>query len=86
MKTATEYHYPGNDIYTEKLYSDEGIKKLTEDSKIIRLLEELERKGNNVRGARDEVNALLNYVSSSKKIKEDMVTHLEYLLDCARKS
>lgn len=86
MKTDADYHYPGNDAYTEKLYSDEGIKRLTEDSKIIRLLEELERNGKNVRGARDEVNALLNYVSSSKKIKSDMVTHLEYLLACAKNS
>ncbi|MCS4496263.1 hypothetical protein NXS97_19115 [Pantoea sp. B623] len=86
MKNNTEYHYPGNDSYTEKLYSDEGIKRLSQDSKIVRLLAELESKGNNVAGARDEVNALFNYVSSTKKIKADMVTHLEYLLDCARKS
>lgn len=85
MKNSSEYHYPGSDAYTEKLYSEEGLKGLQNDSKIIRLLEDLERRGNNVAGARDEVNALFNYVSSSRKIKSDMVTHLEYLLDCARK-
>ncbi|WP_210466996.1 hypothetical protein [Pantoea ananatis] len=86
MKKNTEYHYPGNDAYTEKLYSDEGIKRLSQDSKIVRLLEELESKGNNVAGARDEVNALFNYVSSTKKTKDDILTHLEYLLECARKN
>lgn len=86
MKNESQYHYPGNDAYTEKLYSDEGIIRLAQDSKIIRLLEELEKKGNNVGGARDEVNALLNYVSSTKKVKQDMVTHLEYLLACTKKT
>lgn len=85
MKNSGEYHYPSNDAYTEKLYSDEGIRLLSQDSKIIRLLEELERKGNIVGGARDEVNALFNYVSSTKKTKSDMVTHLDYLLECAKK-
>lgn len=86
MKNSSEYHYPGSDAYTEKLYSDEGLKGLKNESKIIQLLEELERRGNNVGGARDEVNALFNYVSASRKMKNDMVTHLEYLLDCAKKS
>nr|WP_154927539.1 hypothetical protein [Pantoea agglomerans] len=86
MKNESQYHYPGSDAYTEKLYSDEGIIRLSHDSKIIRLLEELEKKGNNVGGARDEVNALFNYVSSTKKVKQDMVTHLQYLLECAKKT
>ncbi|EFM18628.1 hypothetical protein [Pantoea sp. aB] len=86
MKNESQYHYPGSDAYTEKLYSDEGIIRLSQDSKIIRLLEELEKKGNNVGGARDEVNALFNYVSSTKKVKQDMVTHLQYLLECAKKT
>lgn len=86
MKNSSEYHYPGSDVYTEKLYSEEGLKSLRHESKIIRLLEELERRGNNVGGARDEVNALFNYVSSTKKMKNDMVMHLEYLLDCAKKA
>lgn len=86
MKNESQYHYPGSDAYTEKLYSDEGIIRLSQDSKIIRLLEELEKKGNNVGGARDEVNALFNYVSSTKKVKQDMVTHLQYLLECAKET
>lgn len=86
MKNSSEYHYPGSDAYIEKLYSDEGLKGLKHESKIIQLLEELERRGNNVGGARDEVNALFNYVTSTKKMKSDMVMHLEYLLDCAKKT
>lgn len=84
MKNSGEYHYPGNDTYTEKLYSIDGLISLDGDSKIIRLLEELEKKGNDVGGARDEVNALLNYVKSSRKVKGEVVTHLEYLLTCAK--
>lgn len=85
MKQSGTYHYPGSDAYTENLYTDDGLKRLASDSKIIRLLEELESRGNNVGGARDEVNALLNYVKDSKKVKGEMVTHLEYLLESARK-
>ncbi|MFW0699017.1 hypothetical protein [Pantoea sp. R13S299] len=86
MKNGTEYHYPSSDAYTENLYSDEGITKLSQDSKIIRLLEELERKGNCVGGARDEVNALFNYVTATKKVKSDMITHLEYMKACIEKT
>lgn len=86
MKNGTEYHYPSSDAYTEKLYIDEGIRRLAQDSKIIRLLEELERHGNNVGGARDEVNALFNYVSASRKVKADMITHLEYMKSCIEKT
>lgn len=86
MKNGSEYHYPSNDAYTEKLYSDEGITRLTQDSRIIRLLEDLERQGNSVGGARDEVNALFNYVSSTKKVKADMITHLEYMKACIEKT
>lgn len=85
MNRNGTYHYPGSDAYTENLYTDEGLKRLESDSKIVRLLEELEAKGNNVGGARDEVNALLNYLKDSRKIKGEMVTHLEYLLRCAKK-
>lgn len=85
MKQSGTYHYPGSDAYTDNLYTDDGLKRLTSDSKIIRLLEELESRGNNVGGARDEVNALLNYVKDSKKVKGEMVTHLEYLLQQAKK-
>lgn len=86
MKPNGTYHYPGSDAYTENLYTDDGLKRLASDSKIIRLLEELELQGNNIGGARDEVNALLNYVKDSRKIKGEMVTHLEYLLSCAKKA
>ncbi|MGL3999857.1 hypothetical protein ACR3LR_08560 [Pantoea eucalypti] len=86
MKNGSEYHYPSSDVYTEKLYSDEGITGLSQDSKIIRLLEELEKKGNSVGGARDEVNALFNYVTSTKKVKADMITHLEYMKSCIEKT
>lgn len=86
MKQNGTYHYPGSDAYTENLYTDEGLKRLESDSKIARLLTELEAQGNNIGGARDEVNALLNYVKNSRKIKGEMVTHLEYLLNCARQS
>lgn len=86
MKQNGTYHYPGSDAYAENLYTDEGLKRLESDSKIVRLLTELESQGNNVGGARDEVNALLNYVKNSRKMKGEMVTHLEYLLSCARKS
>ncbi|CAM8501051.1 hypothetical protein KVG90_21745 [Klebsiella pneumoniae] len=86
MKNGSEYHYPSSDGYTEKLYSDEGITGLSQDSKIIRLLEELERKGNSVGGARDEVNALFNYVTATKKVKADMITHLEYMKSCIEKT
>lgn len=86
MNRNGTYHYPGSDAYTENLYTDEGLKRLESDSKIVRLLEELEAKGNNVGGARDEVNALLNYLKDSRKMKGEMVTHLEYLLKCARRT
>ncbi|MBS6032217.1 MAG: hypothetical protein KIB40_03530 [Pantoea sp.] len=86
MKNGSEYHYPSSDTYTEKLYSDEGITGLSQNSKIIRLLEELERKGNSIGGARDEVNALFNYVSATKKVKADMITHLEYMKACIEKT
>ncbi|EJL90278.1 hypothetical protein [Pantoea sp. GM01] len=85
MKPNGTYHYPGSDAYTENLYTDDGLRRLASDSKIIRLLEELEQRGNNIGGARDEVNALLNYVKDARKIKGEMVTHLEYLLDSAKK-
>lgn len=85
MKPNGTYHYPGSDAYTEKLYTDDGLKRLASDSNIIRLLEELELQGNNIGGARDEVNALLNYVQDARKIKGEMVTHLEYLLNSAKK-
>lgn len=81
MKRNDTYHYPGSDSYTEKLYKKEMLQSLSSDSKIIRLLEELEQRGNNIGGARDEVNALLNYVSHHEKLKKDAVTHLEYLLE-----
>lgn len=86
MKTDADYHYPGNDTYTQNLYSDEGIKKLTQNSRIIELLEDLERRGNNVSGARDEVNALFNYVTSTRKMKSEVLTHLAYLKQCVEKS
>lgn len=86
MKNNAEYFYPGNDTYTQNLYSDEGIKKLTQNSRIIELLEELERRGNNVSGARDEVNALFNYVTSTRKMKSEVLTHLAYLKQCVEKS
>ena len=44
MKNGSEYHYPSSDAYTEKLYSDEGITGLSQNSQIIRLLEELEKR------------------------------------------
>lgn len=86
MKNNATFNYPGSDVYTEILYTEEGIKLLESDSKIIQLLTDLESQGNDVGGARDEVNALLNYVKASRKVKSDMVSHLEYLLECARKS
>ena len=86
MKNGSEYHYPSSDAYTEKLYSDEGITGLSQNSQIIRLLEELEKKGNSVGGARDEVNALFNYVSATKKVKADKITHLEYMKACIEKT
>jgi len=86
MKPSGTFHYPGSDAYTENLYTDDGLKRLTSDSKIIRLLEELEAKGNNVGGARDEVNALMNYLKESKKVKGEMVTHLEFLLARAKEN
>ena len=86
MKNGSEYHYPSSDAYTEKLYSDEGITGLSQNSQIIRLLEDLEKKGNSVGGARDEVNALFNYVTATKKVKADMITHLEYMKSCIEKT
>ena len=86
MKHNGTYHYPGSDAYTDILYTDEGLKRLQSESKIVRLLEELEEQGNNVGGARDEVNALLNYVKNSRKFKGELLNHLEYMIKCARKS
>lgn len=86
MTERFDYHYPGSDEYTDKLYSDEGIRLLTQDSKIVKLLEELELRGNNIGGARDEVNALFNYVTSTRKMKSEVLTHLAYLKERVEKA
>jgi len=57
----------------------EGIAKIVKDSKLERLLNELDADGSEIGGAMLELNALVNYVTQNEMVNEEIKTHLQFI-------
>lgn len=79
------YHYPASDAFTEKVHSVEGVNRLTSGSNIEKLLAQMEADGHEVGAAISELKALLNFVTHSKKINSECLTHIDYMRNLLKK-
>lgn len=74
------YSYPATDAFAEKVHTTAGVERLATESNIDRLLQEMERDGYDVSAAVMELKALVNFVTHSKRVRNDSLSHLEYII------
>lgn len=79
------YSYPVTDAFAEKVHTTAGVERLVTESNIDRLLQEMERDGYDVSAAVMELKALVNYVTHSKRLRNDSLSHLEYVIQQLKK-
>lgn len=75
-----EYFYPATDAFVEKVHTTAGVERLATESNIDRLLQEMEKDGYDVSAAVMELKALVNYVTHTKRIRSESLTHLEFII------
>lgn len=73
------YSYPTSKMQEKSINTREGIAKIVKDSKLEKLLNELDTDGSEIGGAMLELNALVNYVTQNEKMKEEIKTHSKFI-------
>ncbi|MBW9430747.1 hypothetical protein FHC77_08315 [Atlantibacter hermannii] len=73
------YNYPTSRMQEKIINTREGIAKIVKDSKLERLLNELDADGSEIGGAMLELNALVNYVTQNEMVNEEIKTHLQFI-------
>lgn len=74
-----KYDYPSSRLLEQKIHTSNGVAGLAKGSNIERLLRELEADGSEVSAAFLELNALVNYVTQTEKVKLEIKTHAEFI-------
>lgn len=80
-----QYHHPLEEGFTERIHTPAGVRSLVDDSRLMKLLRELDKDGFNVDGPLAELSALVNYVTSSQMSMQDLQTHLDYCVEQLRR-
>lgn len=74
-----KYDYPTSGALERKIHTSKGVAGLASGSNLERLLMELETDGSEVGAAFLELNALVNYVTQTEKVKLEIKTHAEFI-------
>jgi hypothetical protein len=74
-----KYDYPSSRLLEQKIHTSKGVAGLTNSSNLERLLRELETDGSEVGAAFLELNALVNYVTQTEKLRLEIKTHAEFI-------
>jgi hypothetical protein len=74
-----KYDYPSSRLLEQKIHTSKGVAGLANGSNIERLLRELETDGSEVGAAFLELNALVNYVTQTEKLRLEIKTHAEFI-------
>jgi len=74
-----KYDYPSSRLLEQKIHTSKGVAGLAKGSNIERLLRELEADGSEVGAAFLELNALVNYVTQTEKLRLEIKTHAEFI-------
>lgn len=83
MKDVINFSAPEN--YAEKVNTEAGIKELMSKSNIEELLRKLDDDGYDVSAALIELTAMMNYINLNLKVKENIKTHIEFIVEELKK-
>lgn len=83
MKDVINFSAPEN--YAQKMNTETGIKELMIESKVEELLRLLDKKGFDVSAALIELTAMMNYINLSLKTKDNIKTHIEFIVEELKK-
>lgn len=85
QRAGKAYNYPATDAFAEKVHTVAGVEQLAADSNIEKLLIEMEKDGHEVSAAVIELKALVNFVTHSRKINKECLTHVAFLANLLKK-
>ena len=71
-------NFPAPENYAEKVNTETGIKELMSKSNVEELLRKLDSEGCDVSSALIEITAMMNYINLSLKVKDNIITHIDY--------
>ncbi|MCR0998648.1 hypothetical protein [Serratia rubidaea] len=74
-----KYRYPASSRLEERMNTRAGIAELAHGSTLETLLRELDDDGSEIGGAMLELNALVNYVTQTEKLRKEIYTHCEFI-------
>lgn len=78
-------NFPAPENYAQKVNTETGIKELMIDSKVEELLRKLDSEGCDVSAALIELTAMMNYINLSLKTKDNIKTHIEFIVEELKK-
>ena len=73
------YNYPTSSKLAKEMNTRAGIAGLAKCSTLEKLLRELDDDGSEIGGAMLELNALVNYVTQTEKLRKEIYTHCEFI-------